>query len=180
MDASKHNKKILVLGLGNTLLGDLGAGIEVIHRMRRCRTRPRTIDLVRAGLVNVSLARVISQYEGLIIVESRPIGGKPGNIVELQDRKMDEFLLQQTGDDATLADIFGLLKPAGQLPTRRALMVIQPASTQVGNGLSKPVATALPLLIKRVVARSEDWHTPRRQTPGAALVGHQPHGVGSR
>ncbi len=176
MDASANPiPKTLVLGLGNAMLSDLGAGIEVIHRMRRCHTRPRAVDLVRAGLVNVSLAQVISQYEGLIIVESRPIGGQPGNIVELQDRRMDEFLLQQTGDDATLADIFGLLKPTGQLPTRRALMVIQPASTQVGNGLSKPVATALPLLIKRVVTRADDWHTPRRQTPGAALARHHPH-----
>ena len=176
MDASANpSPKTLVLGLGNAMLSDLGAGIEVIHRLRRCHTRPHTVDLVRAGLVNVSLTQVISRYEGLIIVESRPIGGPPGNIVELQDRRIDAFLLQQTGDDATLADIFSLLEPTGQLPTRRALMVIQPASTRVGSGLSKPVATALPQLIKHVVARAEEWRTPGRQTPGAALARHHPY-----
>lgn len=169
--------KTLILGLGNAMLSDLGAGIEVVQRLRRRRPRPPDIDLVRAGLVNISLAQVISGYASLIVVESRPIGGEPGNIVELQGRRMDEFLLQQTGDDATLADIFGVLKPSGRFPAQRALMVLQPASARVGHGLSRPVAAALPQLIDRVLERAAGWHVPPRETPGAAQVRPTLHGV---
>jgi hydrogenase maturation protease len=169
--------KTLILGLGNAMLSDLGAGIEVVQRLRRRRPRPADIDLVRAGLVNISLAQVISGYASLIVVESRPIGGEPGNIVELQGRRMDQFLLQQTGDDATLADIFGLLRPSGRFPARRALMVLQPASARVGHGLSRPVAAALPQLIERVLERAAGWHVPSRETPGAALARPTLHGV---
>ena len=70
MDAMvKTSPKTLVLGLGNAMLSDLGAGIEVIHRLRRRRPRPPDVDLVRVGLVNVSLAQVIGQYANLIVVE---------------------------------------------------------------------------------------------------------------
>lgn len=169
--------KTLILGLGNAMLSDLGAGIEVVQRLRRRRPRPPDIDLVRAGLVNISLAQVISGYASLIVVESRPIGGEPGNIVELQGRRMDQFLLQQTGDDATLADIFGVLKPSGRFPAQRALMVLQPASARVGHGLSRPVAAALPQLIDRVLERAAGWHAPPRETPGAAQVRPRLHGI---
>ena len=161
MDSTvKPPEKTLVLGLGNAMLSDLGAGIEVIYRLRRRKPRPAGIDLIRSGLVNVSLAQVIGKYNGLIVVESRPVGGRPGAIVELQARRMDEFLMQQTGDDAMLADIFSLLEPAGQLPSHRALMVVQPVSAQVGHGLSRPVAAALPRLMERVVVRADGWMAP--------------------
>lgn len=166
----KANTKTLVLGLGNAMLSDLGVGIEVIHRLRRLRPRPAGLDLVRAGLINVSLAQVIGEYDRLIVVESRPVGGEPGHIVELQGRRMDAFLLQQTGDDATLADIFHLLEPSARLPARRALMVLQPGSARFGHGLSRPVAAALPQLIQRVLERAASWHARPAQTPGAALV----------
>jgi hydrogenase maturation protease len=171
MDSTAHpTTKTLVLGLGNAMLSDLGAGIEAIHLLRRRRPRPAAIDLLRVGLVNISLAEVIARHDSLIVVESRPVGGDPGSLVELQATDMDAFLERQTGDDAMLADIFGLLETDGRLPSRRALMVLHPASARVGSGLSRPVATALPRLVERVLERAEEWSSPAQQTPGAACV----------
>lgn len=175
MDAMvKTSPKTLVLGLGNAMLSDLGAGIEVIHRLRRRRPRPPDVDLVRVGLVNVSLAQVIGQYANLIVVESRPVGGEAGSLVELQGPRMDAFLAQQTGDDATLSDVLALLETDGHLPRQRTLMLVQPGSARVGHGLSRPVSEALPEMIERVLVRAQDWNGRLRQTPGASLVGSLP------
>lgn len=164
------SSKTLVLGLGNAMLSDLGVGIEVIHRLRRQRPRPEGIDLVRAGLVNVSLGELIGVYDRLIVVEARPIGGEPGRIVEFQGPRMDDFLRHQTGDDAMLADLLGLLDAAGRVPARRALLVMQPASAQVGHGLSRPVAAALPEMLERILTRARGWRgggSARHPSPGA-------------
>jgi hydrogenase maturation protease len=175
MDATvKTSGKTLVLGLGNAMLSDLGTGIELIHRLRRRRPRPAGVDLIRAGLVNVSLAQVIGEYANLIVVESRPVGGAAGTLVELQGHRMDAFLRQQTGDDANLADVLTLLEAEGRLPERRALMILQPGSARVGHGLSRPVAAALPELIERVLTRAGEWRMPY-ETPGAARVGQRVH-----
>ena len=171
MDSTvKVSRKTLVVGLGNAMLSDLGAGIELIHRMRRLRPRPGHVDLIRAGLVNVSLAQVIGSYDKLIVAESRPVGGPAGSLVELQGRRMDEFLRQQTGDDATLADLLALLETEGRLPERRAMLLLQPGSARVGHGLSRPVADAMPEFLERVLTRAESWDAPQPQTPGAARV----------
>jgi hydrogenase maturation protease len=171
MDATvKLSGKTLVLGLGNAMLSDLGAGIELIHQLRRLRPRPGGIDLIRAGLVNVSLAQVIGSYAKLIVVESRPVGGPAGSLVELQGTRMDDFLRQQTGDDATLSDILALLEADGRLPARRAMLLLQPGSASVGHGLTRPVADAMPAFLERVLARAESWSAPQPQTPGAARV----------
>ncbi len=155
--------KTLVLGLGNAMLGDLGAGIEVIHRLRR--RRPPDVDLIRGGLVNVSLVRVIGYYTDLIVVESRPVGGTAGSVVELQGGRMDAFLRQHSGDSANLADVLELLALDGRRPMRRALMLLQPGSTSLGYGLTRPVEAALPQLVDRVLARAEAWRVPPRQCP---------------
>ncbi|MDX1595043.1 MAG: hydrogenase maturation protease [Gammaproteobacteria bacterium] len=169
MDSTvRTTQKTLVLGLGNAMLSDLGAGIEVVHRLRRRRPRLPDVDLLRAGLVNVSLARVIGEYDGLIVAEARPVGGDPGTVVELHGRRMDRFLREQTGDDASLADILALLDSDHHLPKHRALLVVQPASARVGHGLSRPVAAALPAVLARIEAFAHDWNTPENQTPGAA------------
>jgi len=168
--------KTLLLGLGNAMLSDLGFGIEIIHRLRRRQPRSPHLDLARAGLVNVSLGQLISGYVNLIVVESRPIGGEPGNIVEMQGTQMDEFLKQQTGDNAMLADILSLLEPVGRRPFRRTLMVVQPASARVGHGLGPAVTAALPHLIDMVLKRAADWNAPPPQTPEAATAKPQDHG----
>jgi hydrogenase maturation protease len=171
MDAMvKSTGRTLVLGLGNAMLSDLGAGIELIHRLRRRRPRPADVDLIRVGLVNVSLAQVIGEYAKLIVVEARPVGGEAGAVVEMQGARMDAFLRQQTGDAAALSDLLVLLEAEGRLPAQRALMLVQPGSARVGHGLSRPVTAALTELSERVLARAEAWNTPSRQTPGAALA----------
>ena len=171
MDATvKSPGRTLVLGLGNAMLSDLGAGIELIHRLRRRRPRPVDIDLIRVGLVNVSLAQVIGEYAKLIVVEARPVGGEAGTVVEMQGTRMDAFLRQQTGDAATLSDLLVLLDAEGRLPAQRALLLVQPGSARVGHGLSRPVAVALGELGERVLARADDWNAPQPQTPGAARV----------
>jgi hydrogenase maturation protease len=161
--------KTLALGMGNAMLSDLGTGIEIIHRLRRRQPRSPHLDLARAGLVNVSLGQLISGYANLIVVESRPIGGEPGNIVEMQGTRMDEFLKQQAGDDAMLADILSLLEPTGRRPLRRALMVVQPASARVEHGLSPEVTAALPRLIDMVLQRAADWNGLPGHPSGAAI-----------
>ncbi|HEY5719913.1 MAG TPA: hypothetical protein VIW02_05985 [Gammaproteobacteria bacterium] len=130
----------LVLGLGNALLSDLGVGIEVVHWLRRRRPRMPGVDLVRAGLVNVSLACVVSHYRGLIVITALPRGSAPGAMASWTDAQMDRLLLNNP-----------------RLPERRALLSIEPASGHVGRGLSRAVASSVPLAAGQVEGLLASW-----------------------
>jgi hydrogenase maturation protease len=149
--------KTLVLGLGNLMLSDAGAGIEVIHRLRRRRPRPDGFDLVRAGVVNVSLASIIGHYRGLIVVTSQDFAAEPGTIHELRAIEMDAFIDAHPGHDPSLAEILALLRNSDLLPARRVLLMIQPACERVGRGLSQAVEQRLGELAERIVACADVW-----------------------
>lgn len=147
----------LVLGLGNALLSDLGVGIEVVHWLRRRRPRMPGVDLVRAGLVNVSLACVVSHYRGLIVITALPRGSAPGAMASWTDAQMDRLLARQAADEPTLRDLQRLLLNNPRLPERRALLSIEPASGHVGRGLSRAVASSVPLAVDQVEGLLASW-----------------------
>ena len=120
MDATvKSSGRTLVLGLGNAMLSDLGAGIELIHRLRRRRPRPVDIDLIRVGLVNVSLAQVVGEYAKLIVVEARPVGGEAGTVVEMQGPARCRGSPTRAARTAAGAAGLGTCRPRAVAPRRR-------------------------------------------------------------
>ena len=76
MKPAQH--KTLVLGLGNTLLGDDGLGIQVARRIAALRDEGSRFDVVEASLGGSALLDVIAGYDALILVDA---------IVTAQDRQ---------------------------------------------------------------------------------------------
>lgn len=73
-------KKILVLGIGNTIRGDDGVGIETVRRLRERMGIP-DFDIQETSESGFTLLSIISDYEGALIVDSiRTKQGKAGKI----------------------------------------------------------------------------------------------------
>lgn len=72
--------KILVLGIGNTIRGDDGVGIETVRRLREWAVPP-DVDIKETSESGFNLLSVITDYDGAIIVDSIRIKqGKAGEI----------------------------------------------------------------------------------------------------
>ena len=64
------DKKTLVLGLGNTILGDDGVGISVVREIRKSwRDRP-SVELVEASLGGLVLLDLIDGFHRVIVVDA--------------------------------------------------------------------------------------------------------------
>jgi hydrogenase maturation protease len=73
----KENKnKTLVLGLGNTLLGDDGVGIHVARRIAALRNEGPCFDVVEASLGGAALLEAIAGYDTLILIDAITTGEK--------------------------------------------------------------------------------------------------------
>jgi hydrogenase maturation protease len=82
------DKKIKILGCGNTLVGDDGVGIRVIERLRKMKL-PENVEVVDAGVGGLAILSWIEDADKVIIVDAVQTGNEPpGTVYEFTDKDL--------------------------------------------------------------------------------------------
>jgi hydrogenase maturation protease len=139
--------RTVILGIGNTLLGDDGAGIHVINRLQSEGGWDDSIDFVDGGTVSFVLAGIIAEANSLVVVDAAQLGAPAGSLKVFENEEMDAFLgsdRQRSVHEVGLHDLMAIAHLAGRLPAPRALIAIQPARIDWSDLPSEPVARAIP------------------------------------
>ena len=74
---------VLVLGLGNVLLGDDGLGAAAVARVERDYCVPASVHLEDGGTLGLSLLGLLAEAEHVILVDAVRADGPPGTLVRL-------------------------------------------------------------------------------------------------
>jgi hydrogenase maturation protease len=153
--------KILVLGIGNTLLGDEGAGVHAIRRLQECLVESEGVELLDGGTLGFMLAGPIAEADGMIVIDAAQLNSLPGTVALFQGPEMERFLAgpKRSVHEVSLIDLLTAAQLTDSLPARRALVGIQPASLDWSETLSEPVARAVPLACEMVAGLIAEWHT---------------------
>ncbi len=154
--------RALLLGLGNTLLTDDGVGIHVIRALDaspRTRRGRGAISLCDGGTLGLDLLNELDGVDALIAVDAMQFGGAPGDIRTFVGTALDARLGGRHGSvhELALADLLAVAALTDCAPPRRALVAIQPASTDWGLEPSTAVSAAIPAACDTVLALLEDW-----------------------
>lgn len=141
----EKKQAIAVVGVGNNLLSDDGAGIHTLSRFAEDNDDDN-VCCVDGGTVGLALLDRLSNLGGLIALDAMKLGKPPGAVTVLQGTDMDEHLLNQKGSvhEVGLSDLMDALRLRGDLPQRRALIGIEPADMNWGTDPTPAVAAALP------------------------------------
>ena len=151
-------KTVAIVGVGNLLLSDDGAGIHAVRGLRR---NPRVASLARlidGGTVGTDLLAEVCGCEQLLIVDAVDAGLPAGATVRMDfsgpdPPKIDTRNSHQLGIPGLLDD----LRLLGQAPRQVVLVGIQPAAMGLGTELSPAVAGALPVVSAEVVRQLDRW-----------------------
>lgn len=92
MPNEELKKYVGVLGIGCTLLSDLGFGIFMIHALREKYRFPENVDLIDGGLLGVGLTGIIAQMDHLIVIDVICNQGRSGDILRLEGPQILERL----------------------------------------------------------------------------------------
>jgi hydrogenase maturation protease len=150
---------ILVLGFGNVLLSDDGAGVQVVERLRS-ELGADAADFVDAGTLSFSLLPYIEATDSMLMVDAADINGVPGTIGLFEGAAMDEFLSsarRRTVHEVGLIDLLDMARLRDCLPQRRALLCIQPNRIDWSETLSAAVANAVPEAVREGAALLQRW-----------------------
>jgi hydrogenase maturation protease len=164
--------RVLVLGLGNRLLGDDAAGPLAIEALADEPTAgPAEIVWRDGGTLGLSLLPEIEAADALLVVDAARFDAPVGEVRRFEGAAMDAQLggRKRSAHELALGDLLGAAALIGHLPARRALVAVQPAHTDVGLALSPEVAAAFPALCAAVRSTLTDWIGPTGgQAPGRA------------
>jgi hydrogenase maturation protease len=139
--------KILVLGIGNTLLADEGVGIVAMHALESQFGTRENMEFIDGGTLSFTLAVPISECDALLVIDAAELGAAPGTVHSYEGEAMDRFLgenRKSSVHEVGLLDLRAISLLTGYWPQHRALIGIQPAFVGWGEALTPAVAAALP------------------------------------
>lgn len=147
-----------VLGVGNSLMTDDGIGVHALNDFRAA-SADAAIDCLDAGTVGLALMTRLGNLDGLIAVDAMRLGKPSGTLTVLEGEAMDAHLRNHHGSvhELGLSDIMDALRLAGDLPSRRALVGIEPECIDWGTEPSAVVAARIPDAVDAIRSLIDDW-----------------------
>jgi len=148
--SEKRNKKTLLAGLGNTLLGDEGIGVRIIEILEKEGKMPGHIHLLDGGTAGYTLIDCMKDFERVILVDAVRGGGKPGTIYLFSfDDIINKPELKLSGHQIGLPEVLLLAKRLGELP-ETILIGIEPENMAYGEELSLTAKKAVKQAIEAI------------------------------
>ena len=160
MNEAEHKKQgLLVLGVGNTILTDEGVGPWVVERLRALNPDAPGVEWMDGGTLSFSLAADVENAEHIIVVDATELRSAPGTVKVFVDEKMDEMLggHGRSIHEVGLMDLMNIARLTERLPTRRALVGIQPGTVDWGTEPTPAVAAAMPEAARAVAELITAW-----------------------
>ena len=150
----------LVLGLGNTLLGDEGAGVRAIYRLQSEWPDRHDVEYVDGGTLSFTLAGPVEDADQLIVIDVAQLHQAPGTVEVFEGEQMDRFVgegKKTTPHEVSLLDLLAIAHLSGSLPRNRALIAIQPQCMDWSETLSDAVEQSLSLVCDQTLALIRRW-----------------------
>jgi hydrogenase maturation protease len=97
-------EEILVLGIGNVLLGDEGVGVHAI-RILENKAYPGHISFLDGGTGGFHLLSIFQQYKKIIMIDATLDGNKPGKVSLLKPKYAKDFPQTLSAHDIGLRDL---------------------------------------------------------------------------
>jgi hydrogenase maturation protease len=142
---------ILVLGVGNVLMGDDSIGVRVVDEIERRFQIPEGVEVLDGGTAGFELLSHIRNREYLIIIDAIKSGMPPGTVVRVEGEDVPaRFMTRISPHQLGLSDVLAAATVSGELPKQMVLFGIEPKRIELGFTLSDEVKENFEKLIETV------------------------------
>lgn len=144
-----QQNRILILGIGNYLMGDEGIGVHVANRLQKDVSLPG-VDVVDGGTGGFHLLEYFEIYETIILVDATLDNNPIGTIRLIKPRFAQDFPKAMSTHDIGLKDMVSALQLLGKMPTIHLFVVSIESLQQQGIELTKDIEKVIPELIDKI------------------------------
>ncbi|MGC8490619.1 MAG: hydrogenase maturation protease [Syntrophobacteraceae bacterium] len=149
-------KHILVLGVGNLLLGDEGTGVRVIEKLEDEYVFSPNVELYDGGTLGLRLLEPFARAGAAIVVDIVRIGGEPGTIYRIEEKDFFKKIPYKSSlHELNVLETLIFAEELGGKP-ETVVIGIEPAEwTSVNTHLSDPVRNRLEDIVSAVLKEIE-------------------------
>jgi hydrogenase maturation protease len=145
----KYKNKILILGIGNYLMGDEGIGVHIAERLEK-ETLPLEVDVLDGGTGGFHLLEYFELYPNVILIDATLDSNPPGTIRLIKPKFAKDFPQAMSTHDIGLKDMVSALQIMGTIPDIDLFVVSIESIQQQGITLTPEVEAVVPLIIDKV------------------------------
>jgi hydrogenase maturation protease len=158
--------RIVVLGLGNLVHADDGAGVHAIEMLRSDlraglpgtnAQRMAEVTLLDGGTLGLALLPHLSGVDRLLVLDAVDAGEPAGTVMRFAGKSLHGLPGKPSVHQLGFADLLIALQLLGEEPREVVLLGIQPASIDWGCELTLQVRQAIPDLVEAAVRQLDDW-----------------------
>jgi hydrogenase maturation protease len=150
-------KPVLILGIGNYLMGDEGLGVHLAMQLKD-EVDPVIADVLDGGTAGFQLMEYLESYPNIILVDATLDGKPAGTIQRIRPRFSKDFPSAMSTHEIGLKDLVEGLYLLGKLPNIELFIIsiekIQPLSME----LSPEIIRALPEVKRQVLELASTFH----------------------
>ena len=143
------NSPILILGIGNYLMGDEGVGVHTALRLQEMAL-PAQIEIVDGGTGGFHLLQYFEDHDTVILIDATLDGNAPGTIRLIEPRFAKDFPRAMSTHDIGLRDMVSALQWMEKMPHIYLFVVSIETIQQQGIELTPAIENAMPLLLEKV------------------------------
>jgi hydrogenase maturation protease len=115
INQTEKKQDILILGIGNILLGDEGIGVHAVRFLEE-KSWPVHIGFLDGGTGGFHLLSIFQQYKKIILIDATLDGNEPGRVSLLKPKYARDFPQTLSAHDIGLKDLVQSSALLGFLP----------------------------------------------------------------
>jgi hydrogenase maturation protease len=164
---TNNPRPVLVLGLGNPIMGDDGVGILALEEFRDTFECEACVELMDGGTWGMNLLPYIESAGKLLLVDAIHGGLGAGEDVIVAGPDLPRVLGQKlSAHQVDIVDVLTLCQLRGTLPAETVALGVEPERIEMRAGLTPAVARGAGRLPARMAGQLREWGV--RVTPRVA------------
>ncbi len=149
--------KILVLGIGNYLMGDEGVGVHIIHEMEGMEL-PEYVEVLDGGTGGFFLMNVFDEYGKVVFLDATMDDLEPGTIVVRYPKFASDFPKSLSVHDVGLKDMVEALYILDKLPELHLITISVNGIQPMVVGMTEKVEASVPKAIDAILKLCREIH----------------------
>ena len=140
-------KKLLVMGVGNILLTDEGAGVWAVQELQK-EEWPENIDLMDGGTFTQDIFHLLEGYDALVVLDIVHSGKEPGVITVFEEEDLISNEKQRLSlYDIDLLDSLKMAETLGKRPKMRIIGIEPKSYTDWAMEMTEELQAAFPAFV---------------------------------
>ena len=161
--------RVLILGIGNTLLTDEAVGVRVVEALQDAYDLPPEVQAVDAGTSSMDMLDVIADVDLLVVLDALKAGKPLGTVVRLSGNEVPVFFRKKLSPHQVgLSDVLASLEFAGCRPKDIVVIGVEADNFELGLEMTPAIAARVPDMMALLVGELSARGIPLLQKRQAA------------